>query len=247
MRAPDGTITEFWRFELTRGRCFLLEGRHDEAEACFERAHQAAPERAEVAFALGRERMRRGKLDEAERLLRAAWVGDPSLPASAAALARCLGLSGPAPRVADAHRVVEEALARHPSEPGLYIVRAELLLVEDRVDEAFATLERADGLIHPRAVATRAALKLSWARTHVRAGTRLVADGRAEEALFSFKRAADLAPGWAEPLVEMGRAFHELGRLARARSSWERALVLDPQNVAAARLLAESRRQQQPS
>lgn len=247
MRGADGTITEFWRFELTRGRCFLLEGRHDEAEVCFERAYQAAPHRAEVAFALGRERMRRGLLAEAEMLLRGAWASDPSLPASAAALARCLGLSGPSPRVADAHAVVEEALARHPAEPGLHIVRAELLLVEERVDEAFATLERASGLVHPRAVATRAALNLSWARTHLRAGVRLVEDGRAEEALFSFKRAADLAPGWAEPLVVMGQAFATLGRRARARSSWERALVLDPQHVAAARLLAESRRQAQPS
>src|SRR5206468_838116 len=72
-------------------------------------------------------------------------------------------------------------------------------------------------------------------------GLELVHAGRDEEALFAFKRASDLDAEWAAPMVNLGAAFARLGRAARARSAWERALVLDPDNAAARHNLADDR------
>src|SRR5262249_29873034 len=57
--------------------------------------------------------------------------------------------------------------------------------------------------------------------------------GNAAGALFAFKRTFDLAPRWASPLVNMGAVFAEMGRPARARACYERALVLDDDNPVA--------------
>jgi tetratricopeptide (TPR) repeat protein len=224
-------LTELWRVEFMRGLAHLQRGDAAGAEACFARAHRAAPERAEACFALGRERLRQERLDEAEALLGQAWSG--GLVAAAAALARCLAAAG---RRAEAHGVLEGALAAHADEAGLLTVRAEILLDEDRIDEAHAALERAARALDKEerdAPATRRALATLSARCLNAAGIRHAAAGEEEAALFAFKRAFDLAPGWASPLVNMGAAFARLGRAARARASYERALVLDADNAVA--------------
>src|SRR5512134_55902 len=68
-------LTEVWRVELTRGLRCLADGDIAGAEGHFERAHTAGQGRPEVCFALGRERLRQRRHDEAEALLRAAWKG----------------------------------------------------------------------------------------------------------------------------------------------------------------------------
>jgi tetratricopeptide (TPR) repeat protein len=226
-------LTELWRAELVRGLRRLAAGDAAGAELFFERAHRAEPERAEVCFALGRERMRQERLPEAEALLRVAWRA--GMPAAAAALARCLGIVDTGGiRRAEAHAVLDEALARHPDEPGLLAVRAELL-IDDGGDMAAAQnlLERAQAILASdgRDVpATRAAVAGVLAKALNLEGIRLARAGDSDAALFAFKRAFDLAPRWASPLVNMGAVFADLGRSARARSCYERALVLDDEN-----------------
>jgi len=223
-------LTELWRAELLRGLRRLSAGDVAGADACFQRAHRAAPDRPEVCFALGRERLRQERLDEATALLTTAWQA--GMPAAAAALARCLGIAGD--RRSDAHALLDTALADHPDEPGLLIVRAELLVEDGHSVEARALLERAEGLLANRdAPATRAAIATVLARALNAEGIRLAADGDPEAALFAFKRSFDLAPRWASPLVNMGAVFADLGRAARARACYERALVLDDENPVA--------------
>jgi tetratricopeptide (TPR) repeat protein len=222
-------LTELWRAELVRGLRRLAAGDAVGAELFFERAHRADPERAEVCFALGRERMRQERLPEAEELLRSAWRA--GLPAAAAALARCLGIVEN--RRAEAHAVLDEALSRHPDEPGILAVRAELLLEEGGIAAAQTLLERAQAILvaDGRDVpATRAAVAGVLAKALNLEGIRIARDGDPDAALFAFKRAFDLAPRWASPLVNMGAVFADLGRSARARSCYERALVLDDEN-----------------
>lgn len=225
-------VTEVWRAELERGLRRLAEGDAAGAEGCFEAAYRRAPERPEVCFALGRERMRNGRLDEAEALLRAAWSASRSSPAAGAALARCLGVLQK--RWEEAHAVLEE-LAAFGEDPGLLVIRGEIHLEQDHPDAARACFERAEALIgrRRRRGALRQALALGMARVLNLDGIRLGKEGRMEEALFGFKRAFDLAPGWSGPLVNMGAVFAELGRPARARACYERALVLEPRNVVA--------------
>src|SRR5262245_42311924 len=102
--SSDGRLSEAWRVDLSRGLRCLAEGDLGRASELFGRAHARAPERPEVCFALGRERLRQGKVDEAETLLRTAWTADRS-PAAAAALARCIGLVGRRP--AEGHAILD--------------------------------------------------------------------------------------------------------------------------------------------
>ncbi len=228
--------------ELTRGLRCLAEGDVTAAEGHFERAHTSGPDRPEVCFALGRERLRQGRTAEAETLLRTAWRG--GMLAAAAALARCLGtLPG---RRADALAILDEACAGGDEEPGLLVVRAELHIAAAEAEQARRAIDRARAVLDGEerdAPATRAATLAAEARILNLEGIGLAGEGRADEALFAFKRAFDLEPTWAGPLVNMGAVFARLGRPARARACYDRALVLEPENPVARFNLAELARQ----
>jgi tetratricopeptide (TPR) repeat protein len=224
----DSPVTEVWRIELARGLRRLAQGDTDGATACFARAHRGAPDRPEVCFALGRQRLRAGDLAEAEPLLARAWSS--GLVVAAAALARCRARAG---QRDEARAVLEAALAVAGDAPGLHVVRAELLLEDGRHEDARVALDRAAQVTTASAPATRAAITAAQARCHHEEGLALAARGEREAALFAFKRAFDLDPAWASPLVNMGAVLAELGRPARARACYERALVLDPENSVA--------------
>jgi tetratricopeptide (TPR) repeat protein len=234
------SLTEVWRIELARGLRSLASGDFEAAEARFVRAHRHAPDRPEVCFALGRERFRQGNLVEAETLLRAAW-GERKLAVAAGALARCLSSAGRRP---EAFAVLDDALEALGEVAPLLVVRADLHLDAEDVTAARACLDRATEIVDRGAgeakllgkragAATRDAIATGHARAHNLDGIALGKAGRTEEALFAFKRAFDLEPAWAGPLVNMGAVFARLGRTARARACYERALVMDPTNVVA--------------
>src|SRR5262249_19253346 len=119
---------------------------------------------------------------------------------------------------------------------GLLTVRAELLVEDRRCDEARALFERASWALdggRRDAPATRAAIAAVLSKALNLDGIALAAAGNAAGALFAFKRSFDLAARWASPLVNMGVVFVEMGRPARARACYERALVLDDDNLVA--------------
>jgi Flp pilus assembly protein TadD len=68
-------------------------------------------------------------------------------------------------------------------------------------------------------------------------GNRGTPDALAQAASL-FARAAELAPGDAEPWVRLGIARAKQHRLADARAAWKRALAIDPTRRDAAQLLA---------
>src|SRR5262245_26982798 len=125
---PDNVVplSDRWRTHMTRGLRALEQGDHDGAREHFTEAHRLAPERPETCAALGREHLRRGQVDEAEPLLRKAWAGDPDLLSAVAALSRLVGLGRG--KLGEAHALLDEALARHPDEPALLLVKGELYL-----------------------------------------------------------------------------------------------------------------------
>jgi tetratricopeptide (TPR) repeat protein len=230
----SGPVSETWRADLARGLKSLAAGQFDRAETYFSRAYRLAPDQPEVCFALGRERLRRGRYVDAERLLRAAWENDPTLYTAAASLARCLAVG--LERVDEAHSVVEKAMALYPDEPGLHVVQGEIFLEQEFAGPARQAFEEARRLLEATgrdAAATRHAVANGLARCYNLDGVTLGREGRSDEALFSFKRAADLDPEWAGPIVNMGVAFAQLGRGARARSCYERALAKEPDNLLA--------------
>jgi tetratricopeptide (TPR) repeat protein len=233
----DGVV-EPWRGELRRGLERLRDGDFADAEAHFARAHRMAPDRAEVCFALGRERLRRGDLDQAEVLLRQAWMRDPSLVSAAAFLARCLGVERR--QFAAAHAVLEEAFARHGRVAPLAVVAAEILLEEGR---APAARELAEEVLAGSPEGAREAARALLARVHNQEGLDRVAAGEPEAALFAFRRASALDEDWSAPACNLGAAFEAIGRLDRARAAYEQALAIDPDSQVArfnlARLLHE--------
>jgi tetratricopeptide (TPR) repeat protein len=233
----DGVV-EPWRGELRRGLERLRDGEFADAEAHFARAHRMAPDRAEVCFALGRERLRQGDLDQAEVLLRQAWLRDPSLISAAAFLARCLGVERR--DFAAAHAVLDDAFARHGRAAPLAVVAAEVLLEEGRVDDA---RELAEEVLAASPEGAREAARALLARVHNHEGLARAEAGEPEAALFAFRRAAALDEEWSAPICNLGAAFESIGRLERAKSAYQQALAIDPDSQVArfnlARLLHE--------
>ena len=239
-----GPVAETWRADLARGLKNLASGQFERAENYFARAYRLAPQQPEVCFALGRERLRRGRYVDAERLLRAAWEADRTLHTAAASLARCLAVG--LDRQDEAHGVIAQALEAFPDRAGLHVVQGEIYLEQELAGPARDAFERARALLeaHDEETdaspfdASRQAIVTGMSRCFNLEGVALGREGRADEALFSFKRATDLDPEWAGPIVNMGVAFAQLGRAARARSCYERALAKDPDNLLARMQLA---------
>lgn len=229
MQHSQQPFVEAWRSELQRGLQYLRAGEFDNALACFERAYRLEPDRAEVCYALGKERMRRDDIEAAEALLRTAWDQDSSLISAAGTLARCLGLH--ARRFDEAHAVLDQAQARHGAMGLLHVVRSELLLGQDRLDEARAQAEAA--LAGPDRESVREAAHAALARVYNREGIALAERGAYESALFSFKRAAGLDPDWSNPHTNMGAAFVYLGKPELALRAYEHALALEPDSAIA--------------
>lgn len=227
MEDPRQCVEEPWLIELQRGLEKLRAGEFDPAEAHFARAHRWAPTRPEVCYALGRERLRRGDAEAAESLLTTAWSCDPTLTSCAAALARCIGLGRG--DFAEAHRVLDDATARHPESSSLVVVRAELLVEQGRAGEAKEAARAALSKLEDHDATARRAASCALSRAHNLEGTRFAEHGELSRALFCFKAACDLDPEWSAPLANMGAALAKLGQPGRARSYYERALGLDPE------------------
>lgn len=222
-------LPEPWRQELRLGLQSLREGQYERAESHFARAHRHAPERPEVCYALGRERIRQGRPADGATLLRIAWNGDSTLISAGAALARCLAIHQG--QFEQAHRVLDQAVTRHGGLPLFDVIRSEILLEEGRTEEARGAAESA--LCRTAGEpdeSTDAAARAALARVHNQEGIGLAARGDLDTALFSFKRAADYDPSWSSPHVNMGAAFVTLGKRQRARLAFESAVSTDDTN-----------------
>jgi len=228
-------LPEAWRLELRRGLSSLRAGEFERAESHFARAHRWAPDRPEVCYALGRERLRRGEPGQAESLLRAAWSGDRSLVSAAATLSRCLALH--LQRFDEALEVLDEVESEQGVLALVGVVRSEIHLEQGQLAEArrtaAAALEACDRETRDGTgeVAAREAARAALARVENQDGIDLAAQGRLEAALFGFKRAADLDPCWSSPHVNMGAAFASMGKSQRARTCYRTAVETDPQNA----------------
>jgi protein O-GlcNAc transferase len=220
---------ETWQSALRRGLEHQRAGRLDRAEECFVAAHRLAPDRPEVCYALGRARLRAGAVAEAEQLLRAAWLGDHSLASAAGTLARCLGLH--AGRFDEAHAVLDEAAVSHEAVALIGVVRGELLLAEDRLEEARAAADAV--LVADASESERDAARAVLARVANREGILCAERAESDRALFLFRQAAHLDPGWSSPHVNQGAVFARLAMHTRAAAAYDHAMAIEPDNARA--------------
>ncbi|HWN66224.1 MAG TPA: tetratricopeptide repeat protein [Haliangium sp.] len=217
---------ETWQSALRRGLEHQRAGRLEQAESCFVQAHRLAPDRPEVCYALGRARLRTGAIAEAERLLRAAWLRDRSLVSAAGTLARCLGLH--AGRFEDAHGVLDEAATEHGAVALLAVVRGELLLAQDRLEEARAAADAA--LLAQGSGNEREAARAVLARVANREGILCAERGETDRALFLFRQAAHLDSSWSSPHVNQGAVLTRMAMTERAAAAYDRAVAIEPDN-----------------
>lgn len=215
-----------WRSKLQRGMRAARRGDLRAAALAFTAALELAPDQAEVLIALGRHYLREERWEDAERLLRRAYEQDPWNVIAAALLARALGLH--LKRREEAFTVLYDALQRSPDASVLHVVRGELLLADRAFVEArgafIRVLDRDDSDEVARA---------GLARAYNMEGIALSGSARYEEAVFAFKRAADLASDWSAPAVNLGVAFARLGQFRRAIEAYRAALLHDHSNPVA--------------
>ena len=193
--------------------------------------------------------MRRGHAEVASALLRTAWDGDRTLMSAAATLARCLGLS--LGRFDEAHAVLDQASLEGvvrgddsqtgAGSPGgrnrgrtnefLDVVRSELHLEQGEFEQARVLAEQVLGTSRSRS--TRVAASAALARVYNHDGLAASERGSPDEALFLFKRAADLDPSWSGPHVNMGAIFALLDRPERALNAYRAAVAIEPHDPVA--------------
>ncbi len=216
-------LEKSWRFHLNRGMRYLREGHAVKATQAFEKAYHEAPDQHQVQLALGRQRMRQGRYDEAASLLRQAYAVNPASVATVVALSRVLGLHQGA--LVEAFQLIHTGLSAGLEVPSLQAVRGELLLEEG----AYLEARSAFGLAMDSPKAQDVA-RIGLARTFNMEGIALSERGEDEPAIFAFKRAADLDEEWSGPWVNMGVVFGRMGKMGRALDAYEAALERDPEN-----------------
>jgi Flp pilus assembly protein TadD len=201
-------------------------------------AYREAPSEPLVCLAWGREVQRSGDAVEAEKLLRQAFEADPDLEVAGLHLARLLGLG--LGRPGEAEELLDQLAARHEETPAALILRAELRLLDpSEHEEARRLLDEA-----ARLGAEEAAVRMGLARVLNAEGVSRSRAGDHHRALFALKRAGDLDPNWAGPLINRGAILERLGQVAQAQREYRQALRIEPKNPVALFNLADSLRRQ---
>ena len=147
----------------------------------------------------------------------------PGFAAAEGNLGVLLRRRGDIPGALDAYR---RALALAPRDPSILGNLAALYTGLGREREARAALTLAD-------------LSLATPYTILARGDLEAADGRVEEALRYYRRAARLDATLPDPQVSIARLLRAAGRFVEARRAAERAVRLDPDNGEAKTILAE--------
>jgi tetratricopeptide (TPR) repeat protein len=207
-------------------RAVILHKQGDLAEAVkyYRRAIRRTPERdndfnlTRVVIALGHALTGLGRVEEAERAMRAAVSRDANNVIAIANHAVLLRLQG---RLPEAERACRQAMAIDSGYvPALHTLGTVLTLLgkHDEAETAFLAVLQRDPH-HIQAMINLAA---------VRAAT-----DRFDEAFVMFNRAINSDPRSAEAHLNLGLALAEFGRPGPAMASLREALAIDPENIEA--------------
>jgi tetratricopeptide (TPR) repeat protein len=150
-------------------------------------------------LARARSEWKKGRLAEAEILLRELVIGRPGWALGVAALAHLMAERG---KVPDATRLLARARKAKLEHPALLVVEGELRLVQRRPAAAARWFRRAQKLGAPVKV-----VRAGLSRVELQNAEALIALGRKDEAAFALKRATDLDPSYASPKEALKRLF----------------------------------------
>ncbi len=196
----------------------------DRAAAEYEALQRYNADRPEARMALGSFYARRGRLDEAETMLRSAIALEPRhVPAyvNLADLRRSQG------RDADAETTLREGLVQMPDDATLHHVLGLTLVRLQRVDEALVALARAAQLVPANA---------RFAYVYA---VGLHSSGKTPQALEEIDRALALNPAQRELLLAGASLSRDAGERERALGYARRLAAAAPNDPQAQRLLQE--------
>ncbi len=214
-------VSSSLRFE--RAQEYLRLGRFREAAAELERVVAARRDDPYALRDLGIARRQLGELEAAERHLRQALALKDDLGEARLELALAL-LAGERPGEALPH--LRRAAAELPDDPRPLAHLGVALAREGEPEEALGEFERAAGLGRLPAVA-----EYEW-------GTLLAQRRRFAEAAERFRAALAGSPDNPQVLTSLGLAMEALGRPEEAVRHYRRAMEIEPNPLAAARLRA---------
>jgi len=196
----------------------------DRAAAEYEAVQRYNADRPEARMSLGSFYARRGRLDEAEKMLRSAIALEPRhVPAyvNLADLRRSQG------RDADAETILREGLVQMPDDATLHHVLGLTLVRQKRTDEALVALARAAQLLPAN---------VRFAYVHAVA---LHSNGKTAQALEEIDRALALNPAQRELLLAGASLSRDAGERERALGYARRLAAAAPRDPQAQRLLQE--------
>ncbi len=212
---------------LNLGAALFEAGRVEEGYAASRVAVEQRPDAASARVNLGRALLLKGRFDEAEEQLSRALALDPRNKDAAQNMAELRRRQG---RYQEAVARFRKLLARDRDNALAHAGLGTSLYGLKRYEEAVASMGRALALM-PRAPALHA--------LHLLAGRAWLALGRFEEAERHLLRAAQITPGAAMALVDMGRLRFVQRRFDEADAYLRRAVAMDPGDAAILHNVAE--------
>ncbi|HOX29134.1 MAG TPA: tetratricopeptide repeat protein [bacterium] len=221
---------------VKKGLARLDEESFESALEAFHRAYELDPESADAARHFAHELYMHGKSEEAEKLVRKSLEKgpDPGLYRILAAI-----LLDESARIGEVELLIEEVRTTCRDERTASIIQGHLELERNKPEIAVDLFNKV--LDEDPENNTEASEGLARALNLI--GIDLSEKGANEEAIFTFKKAADLDPWWSAPHVNLGNCFCALGRNDAARRAYTRGIRLEPDNQQArfnmGRLLCE--------
>ena len=217
---------------LNLGSALAEAGRLEEAHAASLVAVAQRPDAAGAHANLGHSRLLMGRFEEAEESLARALALDPRDRPAQQNMGELRRKQG---RYEEAVEWFRKVLARDDGNALAHAGLGVSLLDLERHEEALASMDRALALA-PDAPTLRS--------LHVFTGRALLALGRPEEAERRLRRAAQILPGDAAPLVELSRLHLAEQRFDEADATLRRAMEIAPDDTAAMQSMAETLRKQ---
>jgi tetratricopeptide (TPR) repeat protein len=224
----------------------------DEAEDCFRKALAAEPNEILTLTSLGGLLSRRGRLEEAQKLLEAARDQAPKFAMVRARLESVYYRQG---KLDDAVRELQKYCELVPDSPEGYTDLGTIYLEQKKVPEAAALFRKAcevspkvskshmnlgialeklgDFAGAASSYATAVRLQPDFYQARAGLGVALIRLGHKDEGLAQLQEAVRIEPGFVQGHALLGRALANLGYFQRAATHLGEAVRLDPKNASA--------------
>ena len=192
-------------------RALAEAGHAAESEQALRKALTLDPRKAALAEA--EQAQLKGRLEQAEKILRDSLARDPDNPQALRMLAN---LALDANRFKAAHRMLQRAVELNPAFALAWNDLANLYMKQDRYEKALETVQRAIDV------------DAKMAHSYVMRGNILTKAQRHEEALLAYQQALDVNPANPGALSGMGHVLKTIGRQDESIEAYRQCIAAHP-------------------